>query len=256
MTWDPDLYHRFQKERSAPFADALALVARRKGLSVIDLGCGTGELTRKLADALPSSDVVGLDSSAAMLERAQAQVRPGLRFVEGAIEDLTGEYDLIFSHAAIHWIDDQASLIGKLFAQLRPGGQLVVQLPSNPDHPARRAIVEVACEAPFAAALGGFQRTLPALPVDRYAELLFRAGAPGPVAFEKVYPHVLADSGAIADFLRATALLPYLERLTPELGEAFQRRYRERLSVLYPERPVFFGFRRILFAANKPGLGA
>jgi trans-aconitate 2-methyltransferase len=191
-----------------------------------------------------------------MLARAEAQARPGLRFLPGRIEDLSGDYDLVFSHAAIHWVDDQEGIVGKLFAHVRPGGQLVVQLPSNPDHPARRAIVEVAREPPFAAALNGFQRTLPALPVERYAELLFRAGAPQPVAFEKVYPHVLPDADAIADFLRATALLPYLERLTPELGEAFQRRYRERLAALYPERPVFFGFRRILFAANKSGPGA
>jgi len=52
MPWDPECYHRFQAERAAPFEDLLALVTRRPGLQVVDLGCGTGELTRRLADAL------------------------------------------------------------------------------------------------------------------------------------------------------------------------------------------------------------
>lgn len=59
MPWNPDRYHQFQKERSAPFEDALKLVTVRDGLRVVDLGCGTGELTRRLADHLPGSDTLG-----------------------------------------------------------------------------------------------------------------------------------------------------------------------------------------------------
>src|SRR5579871_2079086 len=79
MPWNPERYHQFQRERAAPFEDALALVQRREGLSVIDLGCGTGELTRRLADALPGSDVLGIDSSPEMLAKAKPLERPGLR---------------------------------------------------------------------------------------------------------------------------------------------------------------------------------
>src|SRR5688500_678902 len=72
MPWDPNLYHKFQAERSAPFFDLLRLVEVRPNLKVVDLGCGTGDLTRKLADALPNSSVLGLDSSPQMLEKAQS----------------------------------------------------------------------------------------------------------------------------------------------------------------------------------------
>src|SRR5581483_1934399 len=70
MAWDPAQYHKFQAQRSMPFDDLLAMVKVRPGLRAVDLGCGTGELTRRLADALPSGEVLGLDSSAEMLARA------------------------------------------------------------------------------------------------------------------------------------------------------------------------------------------
>src|SRR5215510_10382253 len=104
MPWDPNQYHKFQSERAAPFYDLLALVEVRPNLKIIDLGCGTGELTRQLADKLPNSDVTGLDSSQEMLDAARAASfsRPGLVFEQGDQATLTGEWDLIFSNAALH----------------------------------------------------------------------------------------------------------------------------------------------------------
>src|SRR5512138_3395775 len=103
MPWDPKQYHKFQAQRSAPFFDLLALVEKRPHLKVVDLGCGTGELTRQLAQALPDSDVTGLDSSAQMLEKAVAFSSAGLHLVQGDQAQLTEEWDLIFSNAALQW---------------------------------------------------------------------------------------------------------------------------------------------------------
>ncbi|HEX5808123.1 MAG TPA: methyltransferase domain-containing protein, partial [Anaerolineales bacterium] len=106
MAWEPKQYHKFQAERSAPFFDLLALVEIRPNLKVVDLGCGTGELTRQLADALPDSDVTGIDSSAQMLEKASPLSSPNLHFEQGDQAQLTGEWDLIFSNAALHWTEN------------------------------------------------------------------------------------------------------------------------------------------------------
>lgn len=252
MPWNPERYHQFQKERFAPFDDLLQLVQRREGLHVIDLGCGTGELTRRLADALPGSDVLGLDSSPEMLAKAAAAARPGLRFELGTIEAAKGEWDLIFSNAALHWVNDHQTLIPRLFARLCPGGQLVVQLPSNYGHPTQTLIIETAREEPFAQALNGWERRIPVLTIDAYAELLYALGGADLIAFEKVYPHVLQDADALVDWVSGTALVPYFERFSEEMKQRFLERYRQKLRQRYPSSPVFYGFRRTLFAATRP----
>jgi trans-aconitate 2-methyltransferase len=250
MPWDPDRYHKFQSERFAPFADLLGLVNVREGIRAVDLGCGTGELTRKLADALPQSDVLGIDNSPQMLTRAAEYARPGLRFELAAIEEISGQWDLIFSHAALHWVEDHRTFIPLLLSMLRPGGQLVVQMPSNHSHATHRLIAETASEEPFKEALGGWVRRVPVLGIEEYAELLYANGALDITVFEKVYPHVLESADALADWTSGTALVPYFERLPAELRDPFMERYRKRLRALYPPGPVFYGFKRTLFAAT------
>ena len=251
MPWNPGRYHQFQNDRFAPFDDLLSLVNIRGRLRVIDLGCGTGELTRRLADKLPDSEVVGIDSSPEMLERARVQAREGLRFECGAIENVEGEWDLIFSHAAIHWVDDQHLLIARLFSLLKPDGQLAVQIPSNHGHIAHTLITEIAAEEPFQTALGGWNRRSPVLSISEYAELLHRLGGKELTVFEKIYPSLLDDSNALAEWTAGSTLVPYFERLPEELREMFMERYRERLAALYPSSPVFYPFRRTLFAATR-----
>lgn len=250
MPWNPQLYNQFEKERSAPFDDLLGLVNRREGLTVIDLGCGTGELTGLLADALPGSDVLGVDSSPEMLAEASTRARSGLRFESSKIEDISGKWDLVFSNAALQWVDDHVSLIPRLFQLLRAGGQLVVQIPSNHNSFTHTAIRQVAAESPFREALGGWNRQSPALTLDSYADLLYTAGGHDLTVIEKVYPHILEDADAVQKWTRGTTLIPYLERLPEALKPAFLDRYMERLRGRWPNGPVFFGFRRILFAAS------
>ncbi len=252
MPWNPDLYRKFEKERFAPFDDLLALVNRRAGIDVIDLGCGTGELTRRLADALPESRVLGIDSSAEMLAKAESQSRMGLRFEQSSIEAVEGKWDLVFSNAAVQWVEDHPDLIPRLLSLVRPGGQLVVQMPSNHNSFAHTTIRQIASESPFREALNGWNRQSPVLSLDTYADLLYANGGEDLVVFEKVYPHVLENADAVREWTRGTALVPYLERLPEALQSAFLDRYTECLRSHWPASPVFYGFRRILFAATVP----
>jgi trans-aconitate 2-methyltransferase len=251
MPWDPKQYHKFQAERSAPFFDLLALVEKRPNLQVVDLGCGTGELTRQLSDSLPKSTVTGLDSSAQMLEKAAAFVSPNLHFEHGDQAQLTGEWDLIFSNAALQWTEKHAELIPRLYRQLAPGGQIAVQVPSNHNHISHQIYRETASEEPFRSILNGFQRYAPVLSIDEYAQLFFDCGAENIIVFEKIYAHVLEDSDAVVEWISGTALVPYFERLG-EHKEEFVNAIRAKMHSALPDQPVFYPFRRTLFSARKP----
>jgi trans-aconitate 2-methyltransferase len=252
MSWNPDQYHKFQSERSAPFDDLLALVDARPHIKAVDLGCGTGELTHRLADVLPESSVVGIDNSPQMLERAQGVTCSGLTFELADQAGLTGTWDLIFSNAALQWTEDHPALIPRLYACLAPGGQIAVQVPSNHTHISHQLIIQTAQEEPFRSTLMGFVRYAPVLPIDRYAQILFDAGAEEIVVFEKVYTHVLADADAVVEWVSGTALVPYFERLGAE-KEAFLKVLRGKMRAALPASPLLYPFRRILFSARKPG---
>jgi trans-aconitate 2-methyltransferase len=252
MPWDPAQYLKFQSERFAPFDDLFALIDVRRGLRVIDLGCGTGELTASLAHKLYGSNVIGIDSSAEMLAEARSLARLRLRFEQQAIEEVRGQWDLVFSHAALQWVDGHDALIPRLLSLVAPRGQLAVQVPSNHNHDSHVLIRETASEEPFRAALGGWIRIAPVLAIDAYAEILYAHGATDVTVFEKIYPHMLENSDAIAEWVKGTALVPYLERLPTDLREPFMSRYREKLRSRWPESPVFYPFRRTLFAATRP----
>src|SRR5215207_10366627 len=110
--WNPEQYGRFRDERARPFFDLLDLVQPQRGTRVIDLGCGTGELTRELHRRLAARETIGIDNSPAMLAKTAVFAGDGLRFEQGDIGAFTsdGDFDLVFSNAALHWIPEHRSL--------------------------------------------------------------------------------------------------------------------------------------------------
>jgi trans-aconitate 2-methyltransferase len=251
MPWNPEQYHKFQSERSAPFDDLLRLVDVRPRLKVVDLGCGTGELTRRLADALPESRVHGLDSSAQMLAQAESVKQAGLTFAQGDQAQLADTWDLIFSNAALHWTEKHEALIPHLYGRLAPGGQIAVQVPSNHTHVSHQLIIQAAQEEPFKSILNGFVRHAPVLPIERYAQIFFDLGAENIVVFEKVYAHVLENSDAVVEWVSGTALVPYFERLGAH-KDSFLQALRAKMKAAMPGSPLLYPFKRILFSAHKP----
>lgn len=254
MSWNPEQYHKFKQERLAPFNDLFALIKIRSGLSVLDLGCGTGELSLALADKLPDSRVTGVDNSPEMLHKAAERCANRVCFALGTVESVSGEWDLLFSHAVLHWVEDHPALIPHLWGLLKPGGQLAVQIPANHRHPSHTCIIATASEEPFRTALNGWARHSPVLEIDQYAQLLHGCGTTEFTVLEKVYPVYLPNAAAIAEWTKGTTLVPYFERLPLELHEPFIQRYRELLIKALPEGEIMFTFRRILFTAIKPAL--
>ena len=254
MTWDPSVYERFARERSLPFFDLVALVRPGLEMRVLDLGCGTGALTRVLHERTGARQTIGVDSSAEMLARAATQVTTGLTFLQADLAVFSPERpaDLVLSNAALHWLDDHPALFARLFEMIAPRGQLAVQVPANDDGVAHRVAAEVAAEAPFAAALGGFVRRSSVLSAAAYAELLYRLGFRHQHVRLQVYPHVLDEPDHAVEWVKGSLLTAYRARLDDAAYEAFLARYRQRLAeVLGPARPVFFPYPRLLLWAQR-----
>lgn len=255
--WDPARYGRFRAERAAPFDDLLALVEPAEAPRVADLGCGSGELTRRAHERLGARETVGVDASAAMLAAAAAHAAPGMRFVLGDLAAFVagecarpedgGPFDVLLSNAALHWVPDHAALLARLAGRLAKGGQLAFQVPANEAHPSHAVAREVAREPAFAAALSGHVRDSPVLAPEEYARLLFALGFGAQRVRAEIYAHPLAEPGEVVEWVRGTLLTDYERRLTPERYAAFLARYRERLlSELPDQRPYLYTYRRVL----------
>jgi trans-aconitate 2-methyltransferase len=251
--WSPDQYERFRSERQQPFDDLLMLCHPVPDGRVVDLGCGTGDLTKILHEEMEAEETTGIDSSGAMLERAQAAHSgvAGLSFAQGDIATWLGEdLDLVFANASLQWVDDHLNLLASLRTALASDGQLAFQVPANYRHPSHLLAHQVAIEPPFIDALDGDapeDRGRFVLSPEVYADLLYELGAKDQVVRMEVYGHELESTGEVVEWVMGTLLTPYRQRLTPELFDEFVERYRERLIEELGERePYFYGFKRIL----------
>jgi len=132
MRWDPGQYLRFEDARGRPFADLMARVPAVAPDLVVDLGCGPGNLTRTLGERWPEADVVGVDSSPEMVERARADGEaPRLRFQVADLREWEPErpVDVLTSNATLQWVPGHLGLLARLVTAVRPGGWLAFQVP-------------------------------------------------------------------------------------------------------------------------------
>src|SRR6478735_2538710 len=225
--WNPEQYERFRDERAQPFFDLLALVEAKPDWRAVDLGCGTGELTRLLHQKLGCRETLGVDSSAAMLGKAAPLAAGTLRFELGDIGAFAPAqpFDLVFSNAAVQWVPDHPRVFERLRAALAPGGQLAVQMPANHDFPTHVIAAEVASREPFRSALGGYRRESPVLSPEAYAELLHGLGFTRQSVRLQVYGHLLGSRGDVIEWVKGTLLTDYERRLSAPLFAQFLATY-------------------------------
>ncbi|WP_282417816.1 methyltransferase domain-containing protein [Polyangium sp. 15x6] len=236
--WDPKQYSLFREARRRPFFDLLAQVNASSPARVVDLGCGTGDLTLALGERWPEAEILGVDSSAAMLAEAQTRLASSrVRFLQAdlARAALPGPASVLFSNAALHWLDDHAGLLTRLAGLLSPGGTLAFQIPANFEAPSHRRVEEVRALPRFASALRDVRRGH-AEPLAFYLDHLVGLGFVVE-AWDTTYLHVLPGEDAVLQWLLGTTLRPLVSTLGPEEGAAFLDTLRPLLQSDYPARP-------------------
>ncbi|CAM3603131.1 methyltransferase domain-containing protein [Flavobacterium chungbukense] len=251
MTWDPKKYNEFKTERTKPFDDLVSHIVALPNLKVIDLGCGTGELTKKLSEKLPNSTILGIDNSAEML--AKAPISKNLTFKELPILDQLKEetkWDVIFSNAALQWIDNHGELFPKIIDCLNPGGQLAVQMPQQNENILNRILLNLVQEEPFATYLNNWTRPSPVLTLDEYAKIFFENGGRDLIIYEKVYPQISSSKNDFFDFISGSALTVYEERLKEDEFKELATEFKIRINKYFPIVPSIYAFRRLILYAR------
>jgi trans-aconitate 2-methyltransferase len=261
--WDPELYNRFRRYRAEPFEHELTRLQLNGVEAILDLGSGSGENTVELARRSPGATVVGLDSSPAMIEAAE-KLRAGLspdlrarvRFVLDDIRTLNAHsgYTLVISNAALHWVRDHRAVLVACFRVLRPGGRLVIQMPSNFIETAQRTILAMVLEEPWRGSLGGV--SVPSRIVaepDEYRAMLAQIGFTDIDCYYKTFHHPMDSPAQIVEWSRATALRPFLAVLPEDRHLAFFDALTRRFEDAYGTTgPLTFDFRRIFLWARRP----
>jgi trans-aconitate 2-methyltransferase len=252
MSWDPQQYLRFTGQRLRPALDLIARIPIEHPQSLADLGCGTGNVTCILRSRWPHARITGVDASPQMLaEASKADVDVAWEQTELDAWNPAAKCDLVFSNAALHWLDDHPALFVRLAAIVADGGVLAVQMPRNFAAPSHTLMHDLASSPPWRDALAGLLRPLPVLEPAAYYKLL------APLAraidiWETEYLQILEGENPVAEWTKGTWLAPLLAALAPGPRAAFEAEYRQRVARAYrrgPDGKTLFPFRRLFIVA-------
>lgn len=257
--WDPAQYMRFGDERLRPAIELLARVRPDDPATVVDLGCGTGNITRLLAERWPGAAVLGVDHSPQMLASAAAEPST-IRWVEADAYDWRPDapVDVLFSNATLQWLRGHDALLPRWMAHIAPGGWLAVQMPLNWSAPSHRLMREALADGgPGGGPLGSSElRASLAEPwveePARYYDIL-AAVADDVDIWETTYLHVLEGEDPVVEWVKGTGLRPVLNALDDGERATFLAEYARRVRDAYPRRGdgrTVFPFRRAFMVAR------
>ena len=259
-SWDPAQYNKFGDRRLRPALELLNRVPITDASLVCDLGCGTGAVARILAERFAGARVIGLDSSREMPPKA-SEAPSRIEWVRADIADWEPEHapDLIYSNAALHWLQGHATLMPRLLGYLAPGGCLAVQMPLSYSMPSHVLMCETLANGGMDGSPLGDQAMAaalarePVLDTGAYYELLAPQASALDI-WETEYFHRLEGDDAVLEWVRATGLRPVLNELGGADLERFIEVYRERLRAAYPRRAdgsTLYPFRRRFLVATR-----
>ena len=225
--WNAEAYHRISEPQRAWGEKVLARLELEGGESVLDAGCGTGRLTRRLAERLPRGRVVALDASPAMLEVARrelADLGDRVTFVQATLakDELPPGMDVVFSTATFHWVLDHDALFASVFRALSPGGLLHAQCGGAGNlERAHEYVHHLGERAPYRDHLAGMPDPWLFADVASTETRLRTAGFSDLDVNLEAAPTPFEGAAQYAEFVGSVVLRPFLARLPPELHSGF-----------------------------------
>ncbi len=252
MAWDPRQYALYAGPRLRPAGDLIERVPLEAPRVVYDLGCGEGHATALIARRWPEARITGIDGSPEMLARARERDL-AVAWEQGDIATWTPDRppDLVYSNAALHWLDGHAALFPRLMRALAPGGALAVQMPHNFGAPSHTCIAETIDSGPWRARLAPLLRRAPVADAAVYHRILAPLSGSLDI-WETEYLHVLDGDDPVVAWTKGSVLGPLMAALDEDQREAFLADYAGRVRRAYPPETdgrTLMPFRRLFMVA-------
>ena len=244
-----------------PALDLLARVPMEAPRVVVDLGCGAGNVTRMLGARWPQARIVGVDSSAPMLAKARAAVVGDERysFVEADVASWrpAAPADVVYSNAALQWLDGHAQLFPHVARMVATGGTLAVQMPDNLRASSHTAILALVQSDRWREKLAGLVRAAPTAAATAYFDWLAPLARDVDI-WTTEYLQILEPRSdgehPVAAWTRGTYLVPFMAALDESEQREFLAAYGQALAAAYPplvDGRTLFPFRRLFIVANR-----
>ena len=253
MAWDPGQYLAFSGPRMQPAIDLLGRVHAANPASIVDLGCGPGNITPILQQRWPDAILTGVDNSDEMLARAQDAV-PGVNFINQDIFtwEPAQKFDVLFSNAALQWVKDHEILFPKVINLVAPGGVAAIQIPRNFEAPSHTLMTETINAGPWKELLTPVRHDVPTQQPEYYHDLLSPLVKTLDI-WETEYLQVLEGENPVAEYTKGSWLMRFLSFLDEPWKSEFEADYRARILKAYPQRAdgrTLFPFRRQFILAT------
>ena len=193
--------------------------------------------TAVLAARWPQSHISGMDSSPDMIKKAK-ETLPNVDFSLGDLNSYQPKekVDLFFSNAVFQWLpsQDRLKVIARLMETQSSGGVFAFQVPDNVEEPSHKSMLFTAKEGPWASTLS--QHKAERDPFQSVQEIYdhLKPLCSTVDLWHTHYHHVLADHAAVVEWVKSTGLKPYLDPLSSDEKDAFQKAYLKRLKTVYP----------------------
>ena len=253
--WNPELYLKFDRERIQPSIDLVSHISFDNPSKIIDIGCGPGNSTQILVQRWPDSEIIGIDNSQSMIERARKDYpNQGWQILDVSSDEIKGNYDIVFSNATIQWIPNHSQLLKIFHNLLTNKGLIAIQLPLFWDMPIGKAILRIAADSRWFSVTKGVSDLFTIHDYSFYYDSLSELYHSIDI-WETDYFHILDSQLSILEMIRGAGLKPYLDRLETDIDKKdFEETVLKEIIKDYPlqeDGKVLFPFKRLFFIASQ-----
>ncbi|HEX8949672.1 MAG TPA: methyltransferase domain-containing protein [Dissulfurispiraceae bacterium] len=256
MRWDAEKYDSAKAPQVDAGRELLDMARICETDYVLDIGCGTGNLTVEVAHRATKGGVVGIDPSEEMLEKARkvSAAEENVRLMRASAQSMSfiNTFDLAFSNSALQWVREQGDALRLVHKALKEGGRIAFQLP------AKNFCREFFDYSGNAIALLGFERFFLSweqpwfLPTrEEYEGLLRAAGFGGMEVFYRDYNLVFGCVDEVIEWWASAGMRPYLAAMPEKEQEYFKYAVAMDFEHNRTDRGIEFGFRRLFALAGK-----